>query len=601
MAEKSNKRNLGARTAAGVATELTRGVRGVQRKVAERVTQAQVQAARDVSNARVAAARRLNFERRAADNALRQTRYAAEGAVSAARTSAAQAASAARATAAQTAARDLDAVRIARNAERAAARKLSTELNRGRDIVNGVRQVRGIRPTDVPGRILAAREQLRAARAAVADAPMRAAGAIPARNAAYANIRAGYQTAVNTATQTAEQAIVDAVAARAAQRTAALSTARDIVANAVSSSDEVVRMAGPRTGLERFAVRSGETVQKAADVARTVGSKASALNPIRVGGIRTAITPGTGLGRFANPLYYTNKAVQGTAKLFTGAAAKGAAILAPNAAGRVAGALARGAFGPASFAASSWIDAGFQAYDFFSGGDTLKGAGSAIAADVPGFAKTYAKEVGKGALRFVTLGFFGNGDNSEDIDNFNRALMKTYNAGIGASKSRERDPIDRQGFRDYMGKIQREHELREARFMEIRDNWDKYTEESSPFANVLSRSSSPEQYYKTAVANEAKRYATAVEKAMDSDVARGIVDKNRAAAYTLYTGRNYAVDSQSVAPTEELIKFNELWDSKDAAAKALWDRDAEVKAYNQALLAERERIAQGGGDYGSSN
>lgn len=394
----------------------------------------------------------------------------------------------------------------------------------------------------------------------------------------------------NDAAMTATEAVYDIAGGARAQVLNAQRTAQMRGAKAIAAAS------APKSLAERIAMRAAKPLEKVSGAASRVKSGAVAFwnqaNPILPKSAPAeAVKPGI-LRRTGGWVKdHTVGAVTSRAKAVAGR------INPANIGGRVVRGVGRAAYSPASLAASAWIDASIQAYDFFTDPALKHGPGvmEAIGADWTGFGKTYLDEVRKGAVRLFTLGLFGNSSYADD--------MKQWNEDHGASLTNDIDavkrglaekapkslvpskvPIDKEGYRHYLGKLVEEHDARVARYTTIRDHWDSESRGNT----ALSRFASADEYFARATADEDARHSKAFAAALDNSLAWSVMDDNRAAAYSLYTGRDYAKDAAASVPDAAFHEFNQAWDQTSDVDKALWNRDKETAAYNKELTQLRQ-------------
>lgn len=302
----------------------------------------------------------------------------------------------------------------------------------------------------------------------------------------------------------------------------------------------------------------------------------------------------------------------------------GAAIgsrLAAKLAGKTVGVVGKAAFGPWSLAASAWIDAGMNAYDFFTSETFKSGLDKDAKIDKGDFAKTYLREVGKGFTRALTLGFFGNGDALEDSMSLEKgndmaaaAVTKADAADpkgraeiMGRAQAQAREAqiraagggkIDSQGFRDYVAGLAKVRDERLAKYAGVRDYWDAAVRENRQLARMDAAG-----YYEQAAARENERYERSIETAMKNPVARQVMGENMRAAYQMFTGRDYDrdydADGRKSGSIEAFTEFNRLWNQMDDRDRALWNKETAQREFDEEMANGSQADLNGGSTGGS--
>ena len=430
------------------------------------------------------------------------------------------------------------------------------------------------------------------------------------------------------------------------------SGARVLKETRAAGTRAVKAAAGPRTLAEQM-------VDKARKISGVTKKGVSAVNPLKPG---AAGEIGKVLGRGARMLTTSSWKVPVVSQL--GAIGKwglvkgpayildkgGAAIgsrLAGNLAGKAVGVVGRAAFGPGSLAASAWIDAGMNAYDFFTSETFKSGLDKDAKIDWAGFNRDYWNEAWKGLKRTVTLGFFGNGDalaDSFEADGLTPAerdaqirkaadsqnplgkqvadvpayvgvdgkvvqahkgskieqieVLNQLNAQEARTRAVGGGKIDSQGFRDYVAGLAKVRDERLAKYAGVRDNWDAAVRENRQLARMDAAG-----YYEQAAARENERYERSIEAAMKNPVARQVMGENMRAAYQMFTGRDYDrdydADGRKSGSIEAFTEFNRLWNQMDDRDRALWNKETAHREFDEEMANGSQADLNGGSTGGS--
>ena len=269
-----------------------------------------------------------------------------------------------------------------------------------------------------------------------------------------------------------------------------------------------------------------------------------------------------------------------------------------------------------AFAIGSWLEAGYEAYKYFTedrkinGEATLIGEGSVFADK--NFWKAYGADVGKKLTSAATLGIFGNdggwwdrvvgGEAGSDDEYLARQKEFSDNIASGLNP----DGTAREGgAKDVaiMEEARKRKELHDMRMsmatMQLDPNENLKGYLTDLLAEKEARVNSHELYRGREMndvqrARVAAKYDGYIAAALENPLAKETADKNRNQFYTLVTkGRNYEKDYAAAGKDPAAVKgfdeFNKRWEARGLQAQVMYDHKKEVADYNEAY-----RKAMGG-------